>query len=43
MDKNSISNLTNEELIEVYKKVDVFLDFLEKEKSNKEKDEDDAY
>lgn len=43
MDKNSISNLTNEELIEVYKKVDMFLGFLEKEKSNKEKDEDDAY
>ena len=43
MDKNSISNLTNEELIEVYKKVDMFLDFLKEEKSNKEKDEDDAY
>lgn len=43
MDENSISNLTNEELIGFYKKVDMFLDFLEKEKSNKEKDEDDAY
>lgn len=42
MDEFSISNLTNDELLKIYKEVDTLLKFFEKEKEQKEKDEENA-
>lgn len=42
MDKDAISSLSNEDLLDVYKGVDAFLLYLEKERSAIEKEEDNA-
>ena len=40
MDNTKIKDLTNEELADTYKKVEEFITFLEKEKENIEKEEE---
>ena len=40
MDNTKIKDLTNEELIDIYQKVEEFITFLSKEKENIEKEEE---